>query len=120
MVVRPSGSHNRGGAGDLGAAEIAAGRLRACLDWRAAGAAGRHKATGAHRHLQLLLLAVDLACVVSRRPLLGMPFPAACGSAGRKVLVVLVEKVLWRRAGVAGSCWCACEVGAPVESSRRA
>ena len=83
MVVRPSGSHDRGGAGDLGAAEIAAGRLRACLDWRAAGAAGRHKATGAHRHLQLLLLAVDIACVVSLCPLLGMPFRPARTSAGR-------------------------------------
>ena len=71
--------------------------------------------TGAHRHLQLLLLAVDLACVVSLRPHFGMPFPAARASAGRKGVVILLEKALWPRAGVAGSCWRACEVSAPVE-----
>ena len=111
----PLRSHDRGRGGDLGAAEIASGCECACPDWCAAGAASRDKVTGAHRHLQLLLLAVDLDCVVSLRPLLGMPFPAACASAERKGIMILLEKALCSRAGVAGSCWRACEVGAPVE-----
>ena len=105
MVVRPSGSHDRAGGGERGAAQIASGCVCACPDWCAEGAACRHKANGAHRHLQLLNLAVDLACVVRLRPLLVMPFPAARASAERKGGVVMLEKARWRRAGGAGSCW---------------
>ena len=99
MVVRPSGSHDRAGGGERGAAQIASRCVCACPDWCAEGAACRHKANGAHRHLQLLLLAVDRACVVSLRPLLVMPFPAARASAGRKGGAVMLEKARWRRAG---------------------
>ena len=99
MVVRPSGSHDRAGGGERGAAQIASGCVCACPDWCAEGAACRHKANGAHRHLQLLLLAVDRACVVSLRPLLVMPFPGARVSAGRKGGAVMLEKARWRRAG---------------------
>ena len=70
---------------------------------------------GIKNEVCVFLLAVDLACVVSLRPLFGMPFPAACASAGREDVVVLIEKGLCSREGVAGSCWHACEVGAPVE-----
>ena len=37
MVVRPSGSHDSGGGGERGAAQIASGCMCTCTDWCAEG-----------------------------------------------------------------------------------